>query len=403
MTAIFVVMNRNGLAIAADSASSAQMPDEQGQARTVFTEQVSKIYKQERLNFVVASAGSSAINGVPIEGILNRWLDGREKLPFLVDYVESFIKWLAEESCLEDVMTNVPILLEQMERQFRSIKDLIEQDSSKDVAETISNNYAFWETTDFPNIYGFSEKKITPAFPTDLAPEMFSSFASKFLDYRLREDLYESFLQELDITFEEAFENVFGGTEIIGEDAKELLRQKCVKFNIDFNDASEPKAQLMFAGYGERDWIPYVITLSLFDFDTLLPRVSVRRVATSDSKWYLPLAASGAVNKFWNPVDANFESELRAKLSERFKGRNYLKGILEVFDQLTSEHADDVVNPIRKKINLLSVDKLGFIARQMVAMESFNSFVFQYLPEVGGHIEVVTVTRDEFKELTEIE
>lgn len=403
MTAIFVVMNRAGLAIAADSAVSAQMTDDQGKSRTVFTEQVSKIYRQERFNFVVASAGASTINQIPIEGILNRWLANCEKKPSLKDYVEAFIRWLAEESCLEEVASNTPYLLEQMERQFRSLKEELQQENSHTVSDTISNLYRYWETVDMPNVYGSSEKKLESRYPNDIAPEVYADFCSRFVDYRLREELHESFLEEMNYAFEKAYQNVLEATGLLGSEEKELLRKECIKFNFDFNDSEKPKAHLMFAGYGESDWIPHLITINLFDFDTLLPRVSIRRIATPESHWYMALAANEAVNKFWNPVDAQFESELRAKLTERFKGRNYLKLVLEVFDQVVSEHANDVVAPIRNKINLLSVDKLGFIARQMVAMESFNSFVFQYLPEVGGHIEVVKITRDEFRDLTDIE
>lgn len=403
MTAIFVVMNKSGLAIAADSAVSAQAFDEEGEPRTVFTEQVSKIYKQERFNFVVASAGTSSLNGVPIEGILNRWLAGQEKSPFLTDYVESFIKWLAEDSCLENLMSDKPILLEQMEAQFRAIKKSIEEDNSREITEIVSELYAEWEKIDFPNIYGFSERKIASPRPNNLDSELFSSFTSRFLDYQLGENIHESFLQQQNANFERAFDSIFGTTNLIEDVAKELLRQKCVKFNIDFNDSSEPEARLMFAGYGESDWIPQIITLYLYDFDTLLPKVSVMDVPNAAKEWYSELASDDALNRFWKPVDANFESELRTKLSERFKGRNHLNVVLEIFDQTTSEHANDFLDPIREKIQILSVDKLAFIARQMVAMESFNAFIFQYLPEVGGEIEVVTITRDKFKEIAKNE
>lgn len=399
MTAIFVVMNMNGLAIASDSAASAQMPDEKGNARTVFTEQVSKIYKNDKFQFVVASAGASAVNRIPIEGILNRWFSTCEAKDSLTDYVESFIKWLAEESCLEDAASNIPYLVEQMEEQLTAVRESLENEESESALQTIESLYDSWESTDMPNIYGFSEKKVDCPYQDDRMPELYSHFASRFIDYRLEGDLYNYFLAEVEDAFQEAYQNVFEASDLLQTTEIELLRQRCVKFNIDFNDTNASKAELMFAGYGERDWIPYVITLSVFDFNTMLPRVSVRRVATPETKWYLALAASKAVNKFWDPVDANFAWDLRSKLSQKFKGRNYLKVVLEVLDQVASEHANDVVDPIRNKVSLLSVERLGFIARQMVAMESFNSFVFQYLPEVGGQIEVVTVTRDGLKEL----
>jgi len=401
MTAIFVVMNKNGLAIASDSAASAQMPDENGNPRTVFTEQVSKIYRNEKFQFVVASAGASAVNEIPIEGILNRWFSACEAKDSLTDYVESFIKWLAEESCLEDAASNIPYLVEQMEEQLISLREAFEQDKTNSVIQNINNMYDAWENTDLPNIYGFSEKKVNCPNRDDTIPELFSELSSRFVDYQLEGDLYKFFLSEVGAAFDEAYKNIFESSELLQSSEIELLRQRCINFSIDFNDANANRAQLMFAGYGERDWIPYVITLSLFNFDTLLPRVSIRRVATPESKWYLALASSKAVNKFWDPVDANFAWELRTKLSQRFRGRNYLKVVLEVLDQVVTEHANDVVDPIRSKISLLSVERLGFIARQMVAMESFNSFVFQYLPEVGGNIEVVIVTRDELRELTE--
>jgi hypothetical protein len=401
MTAIFVVMNNKGLAIAADSAQSTVITDEKGHSSTVSTEQVSKIYRQEKFNFVVASAGAETINSIPIEGILNRWVSNLEKSPSLSDYVESFIRWLAEESCLEDAHPESSYLVFQIRNQFRTLRETLEEDKSRDVSATISNLYDQWETIDAPNIYGFSEQKIVPAYSKDKGPELFTNFTSRFLDYRLREDLDESYLKQVNDAFNIAYEIELEPTKLLNNNEMELLKQKSLKFNIDFNDDAEPQAKLMFAGYGENDWLPSVISLSVFNFDTLLPRISVKRIANPRTKWYMAVAVNDAVSKYFNPVDANVETELRSKLSERFKGKNYLKAILEVFDEVVSGHDQDYVGPIREKVNFLSVDDLGFIARQMVAMESFNSFVFQYLPEVGGQIEVVKITRNEFKDLTD--
>jgi hypothetical protein len=392
LTAIFVVMNETGLAIAADSAESAQMPNEKGEQVTVFTEKVSKIYRQEDYNFVVAHAGDSTINRVPIDGILNRWMSNCEKQDSLLDYAESFIKWLAEKSYLENMLANKDVTGELVRNQFWAISNSLIEDNETSFRDTVDSIYGQWELSDPHNIYGFSPKKTEDPLQ-DNAPQLYSRFCSRFVDYRLNDDIYRTFLDELTETVDAVFEQVFEEDQSIQIEDAEYLKQRAIKFNIDHNDSDKSSASLMFAGYGEKDWLPFVVVLNIYDFDMLLPRVSVRRVATPESKWYMSLAARAAVDKFFRPVDYYLETELRSKLHEKFKNRNYLKTVLETFDEVFSKHQDDTVDPIRRKINILSLDKLAFIAKQMVAMESFNSFVFQYLPEVGGEIDVVKISR----------
>lgn len=395
MTAIFVVMNDAGLAIAADSAESVRMPDSNGESRTVFTQNVSKIYRKEEFGFAIAHAGDSTINRIPIEGIINRWLATCERSNTLEDYVESFIKWLAEFSLLEDLMWDYDLARKLIKRQLITLRSEIQERPEHNKSEIIQELFDGWEKSDPCNIYGFSPKK-TEKFVNEKSAQLYSDFCKRFLDYRLRQDIYDAHIENLNLAFELAFDDVFESQNQIPDEEKEILKQRTLKFNIDHIDSFDDGARIMFAGYGEHDWLPKAIALDIHDFNSFLPKVSVRYVHNSESRWYMSLATSQAVDKFWRPVESEFESELREELSKKFAKKSYLKSIMDVIDEVVSKHEDDVVDPIRKKIRLLSVEKLAFIAKQMVAMESFNSFVYEYLPAVGGEIEVVKISRHGF-------
>lgn len=394
-----MVWNSTGLAIASDRSASATETDEAGNVRVLFNEYESKIFKPSNRNFAAASAGSAAINGVPIQGILHQWNKSCDQKATLFDYAESFIQWFASTSLLEtvhvdqDVTSNyvgacLEFVLEKLSEVEQNLNSYI---------NTINQIFNEWEDNNPPNIYGNAVENKGIEFRQNNSIQadthLYHSFIKRFENFRLPDDVYTGYEEDLSTIIDNKFkENQ--ETEFNPEDPwNVLLKQRLMQFIPNYVNGKWEYADILFAGYGEHDWQPSAVKLRIYDFDQMIPWVVVTKVTDSDSVWYQYLGQNETVSRFWDPISSVVRNELTEALNVKFGNRNYLEKVLTEIDTVISSHDGDLLNPIRKKIKLLSVDKLAFIAQQMVSLESFNSFIHEYLPTVGGDIDIVKLTR----------
>ena len=73
MTAIFLVWNYAGLAVAADQSVSVTTTKDDGTRETLWTETENKIFALKNEKVAIASSGSSTINTIPINVVLAQW------------------------------------------------------------------------------------------------------------------------------------------------------------------------------------------------------------------------------------------------------------------------------------------------------------------------------------------
>lgn len=399
MTAIFMVWNSTGLAIASDRSASATETDEAGNVRVLFNEYESKIFKPSNRNFAAASAGSAAINGVPIQGILHQWNKTCEQKATLFDYAESFVQWFASTSLLEtahngqDVTSNYVAAC--LEFVFERLAE-VEQDLNSYI-NTINQIFTEWEENNPPNIYGNAVEKKGVEFRQNNSIQadipLYHSFVKRFENFRLPDSVYEGYEEDLSRIFDAEFKE----SQQVDFDPEDpwnsLLKQRLMQFVPNYVNGKWEYADILFAGYGENDWLPSAVKIRIYDFDQMIPWVVITKVTDIDSVWYQYLGQNETVSRFWDPISSVVRNEITEVLNVKFGNRNYLEKVLTEIDTVISSHDGDLLNPIRKKIKLLSVDKLAFIAQQMVSLESFNSFIHEYLPTVGGDIDIVKLTR----------
>jgi len=154
---------------------------------------------------------------------------------------------------------------------------------------------------------------------------------------------------------------------------------------------------LMFVGYGTSEWIPQCAVLDIYDYDLPLPKISVKNVTNPDWRWYESLARTKEVSTFLTGIDENMEDTILSKLSEieeeKSDSDNTGKELTsKVLNTAVDEARGNRIAAIRSKIRLLPVNRLEFVARQMVQIESLASFLQENLPSVGGEIDSVTIT-----------
>jgi len=400
MTAIFLVWNKTGLALAADQSVSATSSDENGNAQVLFTSTETKIYRPEGRNFLIASAGNSNINGIPIQGIINQWSRTCPELPSLSDYADSFIKWLATSSLLEDCIPDYSesvdyfnTLLRALISEYSRESEVSDEPSMEKIAISKVKD---WEMYCPPNIYGFAPEKFSARNSNHGDKQDYIDFVSRFTDFRLDGENQRDFLTTVDNLFNACFEETFQEySQILTLEPgiQDTLRPILTKFFIDYVSNRGDRASLMFVGYGEFDWTPICIKMDVLNFDLALPRVTVERVTHPGAVWYQNLGQADAVSRFWNPMSIEVKKEMTQKLQEQFGKKTYLSKVLGTIDEVIGSHDDDFVGPIRDKIELLGVEQLAFVAQQLVSLESFKSFINEYLPTVGGKIDCITLTR----------
>ncbi len=399
MTAIFLVWNKTGLALAADKSLTATERDEDGNERVLFNDFESKIFKGKNRNFAIGMAGNAEINGIPVQGILHKWEKNCETKNYLTDYVEDFLKWLASYSLLEFAASNNSTTTNYVSGSLKHIQVRIDSkaDSTEDNLNIVKEVFADWQANNPPNIFGFSPLKFTTDYETnesiDSDQHLSIEFCKRFADFRLDDEFYGNYIASLSEIvigeFKEIFTSEFDETIAWHRE----IRDGMVKFLIDHTNGNFRTADLIFVGYGESDWYPQAVKISLYNFDQMLPWAVVNKVTNPIAVWYQSLGQNQTFENFLDPINVTVKNEIYEALQSNYGKKPYLEKIVADIDRVIDSHGNDLLGPIRNKIKLLSIDKLAFLAQQMVSLESFHSFIREYLPTVGGEIDVVKLTR----------
>lgn len=399
MTAIFMVWNSKGLAIAADQSVTLSKTDENGNEQVVHSENESKLYKNDNFNFVVGSAGKEAINGVPINGILGQWFKNCGRELSLAAYVSNFMKWYSQEAALDQASNTYTVSIGRMEGILRALKEDFEteEDETKRTfdfrVQIIKENEELWRQDDFINSVGLTEKlnHSTSMENKPVANELIYLFQK----HEYSEEVKTDFAEQLHHVFLTAFINIFGQEYDPSVDWQSYLCDFAKRYLIEFADSKWSSADLMFVGYGDTDWNPTCIVVKLYNFDFVVPWLVCENAYNRSEIWYQTLGQDAAVSKFWAPMDGRVRTELLDSLDANFEENPAIGEIKNQIHEVLNRHERDLLDPILEKVNVLSVRKLSFIAKQMVALESFRSFIHEYLPTVGGEIDCITLTRDD--------
>ena len=148
------------------------------------------------------------------------------------------------------------------------------------------------------------------------------------------------------------------------------------------------EAKFLFMGYGSTDWIPKAVVLHVFNSYCRIPQVGVFRITSPETAWYLSLAVDIATDQLihgynegnFQEIDQVAQPHLKKGHAEEFLGD--LRGV-----------SRQKIHETLKKMERLTVERLEFLARSMVQLESLRSYLDQPLPGVGGDIQVVTMTK----------
>jgi hypothetical protein len=395
MTAIFLVWNNKGLALAADQNVSMTRTNEDGKVETLWTETESKIYQVPNQKVVIASSGAGTINNIPINGILSQWAaDVSPNFSDLASFAESFVKWL-DNSTLEDQFKYGFATSYRMERLLKALLTKLTDSPDVEPLTVVENLFDFWESKEFPLLCGPGLNEYVSRYDwTDHSRPLARDFLNRFADYKQSESISTYNIETLENIFNEQFNKIFERSYSAQNDWEFKLKERCIKYVLSYVDTDDnDPAVLMFTGYGNEDWTPTCVILRLWSYDLPLARITLDRINTPNWVWYEDIGQNDQINTFLNGIDWNIESAL-----QKFVSDNVTEGIIQqehadVFQSRLDELTNTRIESMRNKINSLPVTKLEFIARQFVELESLASFLVENLPSVGGEIDSVVISR----------
>lgn len=401
MTAEIAILNRNGVALAADSAVTLQLPEG---PKIYLTNKLFSLSKFHPVGIMVY--GSADFMDVPWETIIKQYRSklGRKSFPRLDQYAADFLihlekrkdlfpARLQKELCHEFVTHWLQGLINSLKQALRERLTSQSQVSEEEVR-------ALFRTLVAADIAHLKRHKKLPRF---------SRTSESTLSRRIRKPIRDA--------IKDRVKKIAKGDTIR---ALENAAASAIVRDLYWQNESG----IVIAGYGSSDSFP---SLRSYKADLVvtgkLRYVGIRRIDISGDRVtasILPFAQSEMVALFMNGIDADFESFVRSfvarslidgypsvisKILNKAVSRSRLRrlvrrltkagrGLSVEFERAVKEyekvrHSD----PVIKIVNHLPKEELAAMAEALVNLTSFKRHVTGEAETVGGPIDVAVISR----------
>ncbi len=402
MTAELIVMNKNGIALAADSAVTISVG-----GRT------SKIYNSANKLFMLSKYhpvgimiyGSAEIMGLPWEAVIKRYRDrlGPRSFATLEKYCDDFFRHLSIEAFGEDSYVSF------VRERAIELLYVIAEDADKKAEQLLKTGGEIEET----EIQRVHKECIEQAYSRVKA-------AQKQLGIK-NADIKDSIKQHRPMV-SETISGLLENRPIRGITKRKLV-DACLLFALLIPENTQ--SGLVLAGYGNDQIFP---SARAFDIDKILDgkvhftKVFEEDITLDETSYVRAFAQSNEVQSFMDGVSARlgnyFATDVRDVLSKAF-GRSVVD--LLVRDGLVAEKdkeacrrrledagkgayayirqtMDDISrrefsSPVVRAVSFFSPAEMATMAETLVSLESFRQQVTLSHETVGGPIDVSVITR----------
>ena len=397
MTAEIAIMNKLGVALAADSAA------------TIGYQSGNKIYNSANKLFMLSAIhpvgimvyGSSELTGVPWETIvkLYRVHIGDKKLDTLQHYVTHFISFL-EESQVRLFPSSVQklYLSTALGQYLLYIREEIQRELNE---KKIDNNDAalkIWINVIDTHKNSLDRMELLPYVDTEYQHEV---------------------EQEINDIFPSVFKSIFGDVHLPDKTLNNLkiMGVELIVKNAFLGNASG----LIFAGFGENEIFPSVISIrteGLFVNRLRQQAGEGAIISFESSAAIVPFAQSEMVSTFMEGINpdyrqflityisnllANYPESLAQNLpglkeNEKAKLSNELKQvgvklIQDFMEQVNKYQSTTYSEPIINNVAFLPIDELASMAEALVNLTSFKRHISSDSETVGGPIDVAVISK----------
>jgi hypothetical protein len=417
MTAEIAVMNKSGIALAADSAVTISYPGSRTNYKIFYTNKLFMLSKYYPIGIMIF--GNASLMGIPWEILIKEYRKkelARRNFPTLSEYGADFIKYLNGNTFYFTEELQQESVYQIFTKQRKSIGDLFNKNIYIAASEKKPN-----EETDvitlFQSVLGDAINKVYEELN---GLDNIDTF--KITERRFNQK-YGQLVDEMINGFQKQLPNGVELDEALRSTLKKIAYLAVVKNTFEINDASG----VVIAGFGENEIYPSLIA---YDIETIIDNklkflTTREKVVTHQQDSFVePFAQEDMVQTFMRGVSPSYEEivdgfiqevldeypdAVAAKISEIIKdgsvpddqksgiarqckdiGKEFLKRFREKLDEWVEEKN---YLPVERSVSTLPIEELASMASALVNLTSFKRRVTPALETVGGAVDVAVITK----------
>ncbi|ASA96859.1 hypothetical protein CI793_13295 [Anoxybacillus ayderensis] len=409
MTAEIAVLNKFGVALAADSAVTIGVRKIYNSANKLFT-----LSKHHPVGIMVY--GNAEFMGIPWETVIKVYRDrlADQDFPTLKEYAEHFIDFIEYNTDYKELLSKHEQDLSNLyffEMSIRDIKD--------EIFDKLSQRIQYSdEEIDQPDVEMYLASITESLIEEELDRLSKQDYINNFNDQDYA-DLKDIYVLKLESIIAEIFEDIH-----LTQDVIKKLVDVCI-FRL-LKDFSDNQSGIVIAGFGQSEIFPSLYSYIIDGKVNNKLKYKQNQVATIGEDSFgaaiLPFAQSEMVHTFIGGIDPEIEMFSNAYIHDLLKNlpKKYLDAIFNALSLTDSELYNDILDQMKEISNNLfegyinivreykkenNIDpviaiaanlhknELAEMAEALVNLTSFKRRVSSSLETVGGPVDVAVITK----------
>ncbi|MBY6053265.1 hypothetical protein [Cytobacillus firmus] len=406
MTAEIAIMNRQGIALAADSATSTIL----GTGFKVYNS-ANKLFALSKIHPVgIMVYGNSAFMNIPWETLIKVFREnlGTKKYDLLEGYATEFINFLAHNQSLSSLSAEKELLQGLIYKHLNTLFERANKTMHKKFTSSIPTNAERLEVL---------QGELDKYFEVVNALENYNNMPNYS-----RDDFMERFNDAVIMVVDEliGLDNI---TEVLKESILELSFLLSYKNLFEYDN---DHAGIVIAGFGENEIFPSVFT---YNIDGIIQGGLRYELAGNSTVGFtssrdettgaiIPFAQQEMVHSFVEGIHPNLKELIQnsikdildkypALLKESLEGENHSfpkeyvdkmfeinASILSAFEiEMEEAITEGYVHPLLETLEILPKEELASMAKALVNLTSLKRKVTLDAETVGGPIDVAVITK----------
>lgn len=403
MTTEVAVLNKSGIALAADSAVTITSGDNNGKVYNT----VNKIFMLSKHHPVgVMVYGNANVNGIPWETLIKVYRQqlGGKSFPTVREYAEDFLDHLKKSRNLIDDTHRNLFLVSKVQEVCKSLLDEV---ANRLNSEQVSGNDIVKRAAKIAEEIIAAAKK---GIVSNCDYDRYEILIKRFIQTHS-----PRFLEVIRATLEEIYD------EIDPEAINELIDGLCYYFYSDFTIGSD--SGIVISGFGDNEIFPQITSLRIqgfFDDTAKYYREDSKTFDKGNSSFddrVIPFAMDDMIHAFMTGIDPEIQGFLNTRSTEMLDkladdigealeraevtdkvAPELIKKMTEstrnnFFRELDEFKAENHIAPVTSMLRFLPKDELAEMAETLVSLIAFKKKVTSVTESVGGPIDVAIITK----------
>jgi hypothetical protein len=403
MTAEIAILNKNGIALAADSAVTLTNPESQKVYNTA-----NKLFMLSKYHPVgIMVYGAAELMGVPWETVIKMYRSelGAANFDTLIEFAEHFIAFLDSSRLLFPALSQ--------ESDFAAMCHWVLSQIQKRIDARVQSDIAAQR--------GIDDSKVT-----EIIGDIVGEDHQSWIKYRRLDCFPDGFEDQITAKYENALKEVIEQVfqQLPVDHVRDKLLQICA-FRVTKDWWSLKSGGIVIAGFGRNEFLPVLhsFTVEAIVNDRLKhernPNLS-NDVGESRSAAIIPFAQAEIVYRFIRGIDPEYKRELTNLLRNLLTVEYPEKIVADFGDRTTEQQQRDVqaelirigrtiinefddtwstwehrkfVGPVIDIVSDLPKDDLAAMAESLVNLTSFKRKITAEAETVGGPIDVAVISK----------